>query len=99
MPKTAKQNAAHQQAYRDREKAKIDTLLDNLMEDVDIYEETKSDGKRYITLDMGEDTRKAIDAILALQGSTFEEWFKKGVGATLKDAAKLQAIKAKYGKS
>ena len=96
MPRSTERNTINQQAWRERQKVKINTFLDQLMEDVDIYEEVKEDGKRYITLDMGEDTRAALDAILALKGSTFEKWFKEGVAATLKDAAKLRALKKNY---
>ena len=92
----SKTNAENQQAHRHRRMERVNEMLDHLMGDVDVFEEVKDDGKRYITVDMGVGTRQAIDLILATKGTTFDEWLKEAMQRQLKEAAMLRNLKVKH---
>ena len=89
------QGAKDQRAYREREKAKVLAILDDLLDDVDIFTEWK-DGKRVVTFDMGKDTNAALELVAAAQGKTLDQILRGVVAKSLKEGAKLKLVKDKH---
>ena len=94
MAKT--KNAANQQAHRDRVKAKFMAVIDDLLDDVDIYTERKDDGKMYVTWDMSQDTHDKLELVAEAKGTNLDAMLGDLVKNHLKHITKIHALKEKH---
>ena len=94
MDKT--KNAANQQAHRDRVKARFLAVIDNLLDDVDIYTERKDDGKLYVTWDMSHETHDKLTMIAEAKGTNLDAMLSGLVKNHITHVKTLEGLKAKH---
>ena len=89
-------NAAYQQAHRDRVKAKFQAVVDDLLDDVDIYTERKDDGKRHVVWDMSVETHDKLNLIAAAKGTDIDAMMRGFIKNHINHVKTLEGLKAKH---
>ena len=83
-----------QAVLNERKREELGAILDNLIDDVEIFITRPESGKQRVTFDMGADTQAALEMVAAAQGTTLDAIMRGVITKNLLEGAKLRQVKA-----
>ena len=90
MAKTGVQRTTE---WRKKKGERMQAVIKDLLDDVDILVTRPKDGKQVVTFDMGRQTADALELVAAAQGTTLDKLMRGSITKNIREAARLKMVK------
>ena len=83
-------------AWRKKKGERMEAVIEDLMDDVDILVTKPKGGKQIVTFDMGRQTAEALELVAAAQGTTLDAIMRNAITKNIREAARLKMVKDRH---
>ena len=78
---------------QEKKREELASIIDDLMDDVEVFITRTENGKQRVTFDMGADTQAALEMVASAKGTTLDAILRGVISKNLLEAAKLRQVK------